>query len=352
MAADDTDRTEEPTSRRREEAREEGQIARSVELTAAVSILAALLLLKGLGPWMLSRFVGLTHGIGETSDIGARDLHAWITRVGWAGVELLGPFLALLVAITVAGAAAQSGVLLTWKKLSPNPDRVNPVSGFKRAFSTEAAGRLLIGLLKVAIVSAVAYLTIAARIGPLLSAGQLDSRGILGFGSAMLYDLALRTGLVLLVLGILDYLLQRWKLERQLRMSRQEIRDELKKMEGDPLIKQRRRQLQARLALQRINRDVPKADVVVTNPTEYAVALQYDEKTMPAPRVIAKGADHLAARIRQVALAHRVPLVQRPPLARALYAGVEVGQEVPPAFYRAVAEVLAYVYQVTGKVAG
>ncbi|HPM25323.1 MAG TPA: EscU/YscU/HrcU family type III secretion system export apparatus switch protein, partial [Phycisphaerae bacterium] len=176
--------------------------------------------------------------------------------------------------------------------------------------------------------------------------------GVLGLGAEVLFDLAVRLAIALLVLGILDYLIQRWKLERRLRMTKQEVRDELKKMEGDPLVKQRRRQIQARLALQRIRAEVPRADVVVTNPTHFAVALRYDEATMSAPRVTAKGRDLLAERIRQLAQQHGVPIVQRPPLARALYTGVEVGQEVPPAFYRAVAEVLAYVYQLSGRVAG
>ncbi|HRS26653.1 MAG TPA: EscU/YscU/HrcU family type III secretion system export apparatus switch protein, partial [Phycisphaerae bacterium] len=173
--------------------------------------------------------------------------------------------------------------------------------------------------------------------------------GIVQMSAALLYKLALRLGLTLLVLALLDYWYQRWNWWRRLKMTKQEVRDELKRMEGDPQMRHRRRQLQMRLALQRVGIDVPKADVVVTNPTEYAVALKYDEATMTAPRVMAKGKDLLAARIRQVAQQHRIPIVQRPPLARALYAAVEVGQEVPPAYYRAVAEVLAYVYRITGK---
>jgi flagellar biosynthetic protein FlhB len=353
MAHDDSaDRTEEPTVRRREEAREEGQIARSVDLTAAVALLAALLLLKALGPQMVSTMLSLTVALGEAPRVDTAELLPWILRAGRATVEILLPFVALVLLATVAGAAAQSGLVLTWKKLSLKPERLDPVAGFRRVFSSDALSRLAIGLLKVAIVTAIAYFTIVGRIGPLLGTGALDSRSIFHLGSGVLYDLALRVGLALLVLGLIDYLLQRWKLERQLRMTKQEVRDELKKMEGDPLIKQHRRQLQARLALQRVNSAVPQADVVVTNPTEYAVALKYDDKSMTAPRVVAKGKDFLAARIRQVAVQFRVPLLQRPPLARALYAGVEVGQEVPPAFYRAVAEVLAYVYQLSGRAAG
>lgn len=353
MAADDAgDKTEQPTPRRREEAREEGQVPRSTDLTAALSLVAGLVLLKLLGPRMLTGMYGMTRALGETPDVTASGLLPWIKLVTLTTIEMVLPFLLLLVVVTVVGTVAQSGLLLTWKKLALKPDRLNPVSGLKRQFSSEALARLVFGLLKVALVAGVAYLTIVARIGTVLSAGGSPPRGVFVLGSGMMFDLALRMGLVLLILGVADYLFQRWKTECSLRMTKQEVRDELKRMEGDPLVKQRRRHLQARLAMQRINAEVPKADVVVTNPTEYAVALKYEEAVMTAPRVVAKGKDYLALRIRQVAQQYGVPVVQRPPLARALYVGVEVGQEVPAAFYRAVAELLAYVYQLSGRAAG
>jgi flagellar biosynthetic protein FlhB len=183
----------------------------------------------------------------------------------------------------------------------------------------------------------------------LLSAGALDAPATYALGCHLVYRLAVRLGLVLLVLALLDYAYQRWNWWRHLKMTKQEIKDELRNMEGDPLIRQRRRRAQLQLAIQRISAAVPQSDVVVTNPTEFAVALAYDEQTMAAPRVTAKGQDFLALRIRQLAQQHGVPIVQRPPLARALYAAVEVGQEVPPMFYRAIAEVLAYVYQLSGR---
>lgn len=350
MAQDDAgDKTEQPTARRREEAREEGQIARSADLTAAVSLLAGLILLKALGSQGLGVLLGLVRGLGEPAGVDAAGLVAWIRRVGIVTAEVLGPFLALLVVVTVAGTVAQSGLLLTWKKLSPKPERLNPVTGLRRIFSGDALGRLLVGVGKVAAVSAVAYFTIAGGLGQVLAAGGLHAGGVLQLSSTLLFDLAVRLGIALLLLGIVDYLWERWKLERQLRMTKQEVRDELKRMEGDPLIRQRRRQIQQKLALQRVHAEVPRANVVVTNPTHYAVALRYDEATMSAPRVVAKGQELLAQRIRELAQQFGVPIVQRPPLARALYVGVDVGQEVPPAFYRAVAEVLAYVYQLSRK---
>jgi flagellar biosynthetic protein FlhB len=185
-----------------------------------------------------------------------------------------------------------------------------------------------------------------------LTAGALAPIEAFDLACQLVFKLALRIALVLLVLGLLDFLYQRWNVTRNLKMTKQEVKDELKRMDGDPQAKQRRRQLQLKLAMQRIGIDVPNADVVVTNPTEFAVALKYDEATMAAPRVTAKGQDLLALRIRQVAQQHGIPIVQRPPLARALYASAEIGRDVPAEFYRAVAEVLAYVYQLSGRAAG
>ena len=353
MAHDEAgDRTEQPTARRREEAREEGQIARSADLTAAIALLAALLLLKAFGTRMTGTMLGLTQELGQRPGLASSDLLPWTKKVMFATADMILPFLALLLVVTIAGTAAQSGLLVTWQRLTPKPDRVSPVAGFKRLFSADALSRLALGLLKVAVVTGIAYLTLAGRIDTVLSAGGLHAGGVLGLTSELVYDLALRLGAALLLLGLVDYLIQRWRLERQLRMTKQEVRDELKRMEGDPLLKQRRRRIQARLAMQRIHAEVPRADVVVTNPTHFAVALRYDEAAMVAPRVVAKGRDLLAERIRQLAQQHGVPLVQRPPLARALYWTVEVGQEIPARFYRAVAEILAYVYRLSGRKAG
>lgn len=350
MAADEGgDKTEQPTPRRREEAREEGQIARSMDLTAAVSLLAGAVLIKVCGPAMLTKMLATLQALGRPPGLQAGELLAWMKQIGRAAAEMLLPFLFFVVVVTIAATAVQSGLVVTWKRLGVKPDRLDPVAGAKRLFSGDTVSKLAIGLFKVGLVGAVAWHTIIGSVGQVLATGTVGAGGIFALAAALIGDLALRLALVMLVLGLADYALQRWKLERQLRMSKQEVRDELKRMEGDPLLKQRRRQIQRRLALQRIQQEVPKADVVVTNPTEYAVALRYDEKTMGAPRVVAKGKDLLAQRIRLVAQQHGVPIVERPPLARALYAGVEVGHEVPPAFYRAVAELLAYVYQLSRK---
>lgn len=350
MALDDGgDRTEAPTPRRLQEARDEGRIPRSVDLTAAVALMAAVILLKTLGSGLFGSLLQLTGDLGEPLDVAGGDLAAVVLRVALATARGLLPFLGLLLLATALGAVVQSGLSPSLKPLEPKLEKLNPAAGVRRLFSLDSATRAGQGVFKITLVALVAYVTITGELDTVLNAGLLEPAGIVQMSAALLYKLALRLGLTLLVLALLDYWYQRWNWWRRLKMTKQEVRDELKRMEGDPQMRQRRRQLQMRLALQRVGIDVPKADVVVTNPTEYAVALKYDEATMTAPRVMAKGKDLLAARIRQVAQQHRIPIVQRPPLARALYAAVEVGQEVPPAYYRAVAEVLAYVYRITGK---
>lgn len=352
MAFDDAEeRTESPTPHRREEARKEGRVARSADLTSSVALLAGLVLLNLFGPEMFGRLLALMSAIGEPASARAADLPAWIERVGYGAAALLLPFLLAVLVATALAALLQTGGVVSWKPLTPKLEHLDPIKGVRRVFSMDALAKLGISLLKTVLVAAVAFATIASQIAPVLGAGQLGPRELLPVGGGIIFTLALRLGLVLLVLGLLDYFYQWWKHEKSLRMTKQEIKDELKRMDGDPLIRRRRRETQMKLAMQRLRLDVPKADVVVTNPTEFAVALRYDERTMSAPRVVAKGKDFLAHQIRKIAAEHRVPVVQRPPLARGLYHTTEVGDEVPANFYRAVAEVLAYVYQLAGRAA-
>jgi len=353
LPADDAgEKTERPTPRRREEAREQGQVARSTDLTAAAALIGGLLLLALLGPQMYSQMLALTREMSDASDPRAGAIAACLARSGYAAAATTLPLLLWLVVVTAGGALLQVGPLAAWKKLRPKLDYLSPIRGLRRIFSAESVTRALLALLKLTLVAVVAYATLSTQLRPLLATATLPPEGVLPAAGALVLTLALRMALLLLLLGLVDYGYQRWKLERSLRMTRQEVREELKRMEGDPLLKQRRRQIQAKLALQRLRIDVPRADVVVTNPSEYAVALRYDEATMRAPRLLAKGKDFLALQIRRIAQEQRVPIVQRPPLARALYAAVDVGAEVPPQFYRAVAEVLAYVYRLTGRAAG
>lgn len=349
MADEHGERTEAPTPRRLEEARTEGRIARSNDLSAAVGILAGLLLLKALGGSLIDGMLTLTRTLSDAADPTLGELSRELLQAFWLAIGGVGPFLVLLFLASVAGLAVQSGIVLAWKRLNPDLQRIDPLRGFQRLASPEAAARLAFGLLKVGLIAAIAYFTLPGQLGRILSLGELAAPAGWSLATEIVFRFGLNLSLLLLVLGLADYLFQRFRLMQSLRMTKQEVREELKRMEGDPMIKQRRRQIAAKLAMQRIAQEVPRADVIITNPTEYAVALRYDESAMAAPRLIAKGTDYLALRIRQIAQQHGVPIVQRPPLARALYAAVEVGGEVPAGYYKAVAEVLAYVYQLSKK---
>jgi len=353
MAHEDAgEKTEQPTPRRRQEAREEGQAPRSTDLTAAIALMAALILLNIFGPGMLERMMMLVReNIGVSDPTGAT-LRIWIARAGYSAAAMIMPFLALLMLLTAAGALAQTGLMIVPKKLMPRLDNISPLKGVKRMFSFDSVTRTALGLFKMTLIGLVAYHTVRDRMLPVLGIGLIPPISVMGVACEIMFTLMLRLALVLLVLGLIDYFYQRHKIEKQLRMNKQEVKDELKRMEGDPLLKMRRRQVMAKLAMQRVAQDVPRADVVVTNPTEYSVALKYDESTMSAPRMLVKGKDLVALRIRQIAHENGVPVVQRPPLARGLYAECEVGEEIPLKYYRAVAELLAYVYQLSGRAAG
>lgn len=349
MADDAGDRTEQPTPRRRQEAREQGRVARSADLSTAATLLGGLALLNWLGHDLFEGMLQFMGELGRIDDPAGVSPGTALGRAAHMGAKLVLPFLGLLMVVTAAAAMLQSGFLLAWKQLTPDVSRLSLLKGARRLFSLQSWTKLIFGLLKLGLLGFTAYLTLRGQVDRLVSTSGLAPGGILLTGVELTYTLAVRLGLLLLLLALIDYAYQRWEFERSLKMTKQEVRDELRKMEGDPTVKHRQRQLQMRLAMQRIGLDVPKADVVVTNPTHFAVALKYDEGTMSAPRVTAKGKELLAQRIRQVAEEAGVPIVERPPLARGLYAAVEVGQEVPQAYYKAVAEVLAYVYQLSGR---
>lgn len=350
--ADDLERTEQPTPRRRAEARARGQVPRSQDLTASALLLIALLVLHLLGADLFARLHNMTRLLLGDSDEPSL-LTAQIVELSrLAGAELarlLLPILLLLLVAALIVSLLQTGFLFTTEPLKLNLNRLNPLAGLQRLFSAHSFVLLLISLAKMAVVAAVVYYAIAGDLGAILFASSLALEEMVKFGLELLFSLGVRLAVVLLFLGVLDWLYQRYKHESSLKMTKQEIREELRRMDGDPLLKRRRREVQMRLAMQRLRRDVPKADVVVTNPTHLAVALKYDSRTMTAPRVLAKGEGYVAERIRALAVEFGIPLVERKPLAQALFNLVEIGQEVPPQLYKAVAEVLAYVYEIAGR---
>lgn len=352
MAEYDNEKSQEPTPHRREKAREEGQAARSQDLTSAIVLLSGVVALLMLGGGLLetlARYLQTQLG-GEawlSVDTGFLQ-HHWNTLM-WELATTVLPIMAVPMAVAIVTMLGQVGVMFLPQKALPDWSHVNPLAGFGRMFSMASVMRLTFGLFKVAVVATVAGVTLFNRSDDILALAGLSA----GQVGQVLLDLvlwtALKIGVALVVLALLDYFYQRWRFEQELRMSVQEVREELKEFQGDPHVAARRKQVQKQLAQQRLRSEVPRADVVVTNPTELAVALRYDSETMAAPVVVAKGAGILAARIRQLALEHGVPIVENKPLARLLFKEVDAGHPVPDQSYAAVAEVLAYVYQLKGK---
>ncbi len=352
MPADKDEKTEAPTPRRRTEARDSGQVAKSQDLGAAVLLLGGMVALEIMGQDILREllnalgyYLGGNDVVPVTTDQ-IPELARYAAKV-LAGVVL--PLMVVLVILALLVQYFQVGLLLTLKPLTPDLGKLNPIKGAARLFSMSAFVRLGMSLLKLGIIGAVAYVTLREQIREVVFAINLDHWLILGLATELVFSLSLRLGIILLILGIIDYAYQRYKHERDLKMTKQEVKEEMRRMEGDPIVKQRQRSVQMQLTKQRLRADVPKADVVVTNPTELAIAIKYDSDTMDAPRVLAKGQDFLARQIRQIAIEYGVPIVERKPLAQALYRTCEVGDEIPPQFYKAVAEVLAYVYELSGQ---
>ena len=351
MGDDQGDKTEAPTDAKRREAREKGQVARSADVTAAAVLAAAAGLL-----WVSG--IGLAEALAGTVRAGVSAATPMLSRsdalarlAGYAAllaVHVL-PGLLALAAAAAAGLAGQFGLLVSTRALAPKWSRVNPVAGFGRLVSARALARLGGGLAKVAVLVGVSGLTVSVWLPDLLGMVAAGPATILGRTHAALSALAVALATALAALAASDFFFQRWQHERDLKMTKQQVRDELKNQDGDPSLKGRRREAHRKLAAARDLSHVADADVVLTNPTHYSVALKYDPDAMPAPRVVAKGADEVAFRIRELAKRHRVPVLERPALARRLFRDVKVGRDVPPDLYAALVEVMAFVYRLTGK---
>ncbi len=349
------EKTEQPTARRLSEARERGQVARSMDLAAAVVLTGAFVMVFLLGPSLFEVFAremleglgadGLGRGIFVES-VG-HDALSMAIHIGLAVI----PIMALMWLIAYISGLMQVGFLLTLRPLEPKLERLNVVQGVGRLFSKRSLVKGGLDLGKLLIIGSVVAVIVRLRMSDLIGLSALPIGAGIAVALQLITELAIWCLLVLAILGIMDWLFQKWQRTQDLRMTKQEVKDERKSTEGDMQMKARRMQLARTIAMQRLGRDVPTADVIVANPTHFSVALKYDAESMGAPKVVAKGADYLALRIRQIATANSIPIVERPPLARALYAQVEVGREVNPEHYEAVAEVLAYVYRLDQKAA-
>lgn len=348
MPEDMGEKTELPSGRKLAEARSHGQIAKSADLAAGLDLSGAIVACVVFGALLIRTLSGgmrhVLQSVGDsiTADSAAPALRTIALLAGFGALPILGG----MMLVAALAHLLQVGPLFTTEPLQPKFDRLNPVAGLARLFNKRSLVKTLVNSLKLAVVCAIAYRLIDDAAHQLVALPRLDLWPALDILLRLIARMAIWLVALLLVIGAADYFYQRWQHTQDLRMTKQEVEDERKSMEGDPEIKRRRMKMARQLALQRVSQAVPRADVIVTNPTHFSVALQYDQETMRAPRVVAKGVDDMAMRIRVIAREHRIPIVERPPLARGLYWGTEVGQEIDAEFYQAVAEVLAYVYRI------
>lgn len=349
MAEDsDLEKTEEATPKRLEKAREEGQVARSLELTTFSVMLVAAAGLLFMGADMMDKLMRIMKaGMQMERDL-AFQTDLMLNRLyelAFEGLISIAPILFLLLVVAFFAPMLLSGWMFSTKALMPKFDRINPFKGLGRIFSVNSLVELVKAILKTVLIGSVAALVIwhnkEAVMALLIVPVDL---GISRTGDFLAMSFLLIVGAMILVV-VIDVPYKIWEHAKQLRMTKEEIRKENKDSEGDPFVKARIRGLQREAARRRMMSEIPKADVIVTNPTHYAVALRYQSNSMRAPKVVAKGVHLLAARIREVAEAHRIPILEAPPLARALYHHAELESEIPEKLYTAVAEVLAYVFQ-------
>jgi flagellar biosynthetic protein FlhB len=337
-----------PTPRRRDEARRQGRVALSLDLTNSVQLLAGIVVL-----WFGAGAIAA--GLLDTMQVDLASIHlcdgsssAVSVRFVWVilrALALLGFLLGVLLVTGLGISTLQVGVTLAPELLSPRWDRLSLSNGWERAFSRAAAMRGLMSLLKVIVIAVVVLWVLRGKIGQVRILGEGNLSTALAYAWILAIRLALAVAASLVVIGCADYLYQRWRLEQSLMMTAQEMKEQLREDEGDPATKARLRRLAREATKARQMKEVPSATVVVTNPTHLAIALRYDRGTMPAPRVVAKGSGLMARRITELARRHGVPVMERKPLAQALFKAVKAGQEIPAALYYAVAEVLAYVYR-------
>ncbi|MCX6828818.1 MAG: flagellar biosynthesis protein FlhB [candidate division Zixibacteria bacterium] len=345
------ERTEQATPRRREKAREEGKVARSAELNSAVILCLGAVALYFMGPILVSQLKQFMIFIFQEAPRMHPDydtMVALLTSKVMTFFFLLGPILLVLMVVAYGINVMQVGFLFTGKPLEPKLDKLNIATGIKKLFSARSLVELIRDTAKVILIGFVGYKAITAQMDSFFLLSDNSVGVFAGAMGQMALKTTLQIGAVMLVLAIFDYAYQKFDFEKSIRMSKQDIRDEYKDTEGSPQIKARVRQIQREMSRRRMMQEIPNADVVVTNPTHIAVALKYNSTEMDAPMVVAKGERLIAEKIKEIAREAEVPVVENPPLARALFSMCEVGSYVPAKLYRAVAEVLAYVYRLKG----
>ena len=350
----DQERTESATAKRREQAREEGQVVKSREVVSTSLFLGHLLFFFFAGASLFQKVQQVIHDglatFGEV-ELSRQDIVGVFRHYLYQLTDILFPLFLMLFVLGLVANVLQTGLLFSLKALEPKYSRLNPWQGLQHILSLQSVNELVKSLIKIGLVGYIAYAAIAAEIGQFLPLSQQALTDIVRYLGSSILRIGTHTAYALIALAILDYAFQRWQYEKHLRMSRQEIKEERKESEGDPQIRSRIRSVMREMARRRMMEDVPKADVVVTNPTHLAVALRYQRQDMPAPKVVAKGAGYIAERIKAVAREHSVPLVENRMVAQSLYKTVEIGEVIPEVLYRAVAEILAHVYRLKPRAA-
>ncbi|MGG1399049.1 flagellar biosynthesis protein FlhB [Bacillus salipaludis] len=346
------EKTEKATPHKRKEARKKGQVAKSSELSPALTLLLSFSFLMFGGKSLIEGCMNLYRlCFGEFMrwDVSISNTQALFNQLLWVAAKLVAPLFGVVLVAGILANYLQVGFLFNLGSLKINFGKINPIQGAKRIFSMRSLVELIKSILKIVIISGIVFWLIWQKKDALFSIGEKnlwDSSRIIG---SLTLQIGITVGICLAVLAAADYFYQWFDHEKKLRMSKQDIKDEYKKMEGDPVVKGKRRAIQRQLSMNRMMQEVPKADVIITNPTHYAIAIRYDFTVMDAPEVIAKGKDHIALKIKEIAKQHKIMTVENKPLARALFASVEIGEPIPEDLFNAVGEILAYVYYQEGR---
>lgn len=352
------EKTEPATAKKLKEAREDGKVAKSKELTAAFDLIVLFLVLKifvsFVGNRLINSFVDIYGRIPDfvrenAVDVTEKSVAALMSDVLIQILIVCVPFFAFGFVVTALISVIQVGWKVTGKPLQPKFDKFNPINGFKRIFSKDSIFELIKSILKIFVIIYVAYTSIRGNAQDIFILYEIPLMQAIMLCGTVIINAGLKISLVYLVIGLADFIYQKYRFNEDMKMTKQEIKDEFKNTEGNPEIKGRQRQRMREASRRRMMQDVPKADVVITNPTHFAVAIKYDAETSTAPIVLAKGEDYLAQKIKEAAREHHIEIVENKPLARMLYANVDIGQEIPPELYQAVAEILAMVYNMREK---
>jgi flagellar biosynthetic protein FlhB len=346
------ERTEAPTDKRRQEAREKGNVAKSAEINSTLVLLTGVMMLYWFAPWMFRQLSGFMRSMLGLISHPHADISFVAELTTQSLVFIFYICLPVCAAIMIVGIAAnllQVGFMFTLQPLAPKLEKLNLLSGAKRLLSLRSIVEMVKDIAKLLLIGAIAFFTIKGEFGKFLGLWDASPGGIWVFILMVSFKIVLRVALALLIISIIDFFYQRYEYEKQLKMTKQEVKEERKQMDGDPQIKSRVRSLQREMARRRMMQEVPKATVVVTNPTYIAIAIRYEPEAMQTPKVMAKGKRLMAGQIKKKAMELGIPIVEDKPLARAMYDKVEPGDDIPVEFFAAVAEVLAYVYRLKKK---